>query len=92
MRKLFFVDLLNLFLIAVGYMLLITLVLFSFDLFEIETTGSLFLNTLSSATVVSLFSNEIFNGLFTLFFFISVLIFLYKAIDLYKQNKLIIYG
>ncbi|CEF17824.1 Uncharacterized protein SXYL_00397 [Staphylococcus xylosus] len=87
MRKLFFVDLLNLFLIAVGYMLLITLVLFSFDLFEIETTGSLFLNTLSSATVVSLFSNEIFNGLFTLFFFISVLIFLYKAIDLYKQNR-----
>lgn len=86
MRKLFFVDLLNLFLIAVGYMLLITLVLFSFDLFEIETTGSLFLNTLSSATVVSLFSNEIFNGLFTLFFFISVLIFLYKAIDLYKQT------
>ncbi|WP_436966539.1 hypothetical protein [Staphylococcus xylosus] len=87
MRKLFFFDLLNLFLIAVGYMLLITLVLFSFDLFEIETTGSLFLNTLSSATVVSLFSNEIFNGLFTLFFFISVLIFLYKAIDLYKQNR-----
>ena len=87
MRKLFFVDLLNLLLIAVGYMLLITLVLFSFDLFEIETTGSLFLNTLSSATVVSLFSNEIFNGLFTLFFFISVLIFLYKAIDLYKQNR-----
>ncbi|MEN3821540.1 hypothetical protein V8V48_02060 [Staphylococcus xylosus] len=87
MRKLFFVDLLNLFLIAVGYMLLITLVLFSFDLFEIETTGSLFLNTLSSATVVSLFSKEIFNGLFTLFFFISVLIFLYKAIDLYKQNR-----
>lgn len=87
MRKLFLVDLLNLFLIAVGYMLLITLVLFSFDLFEIETTGSLFLNTLSSATVVSLFSNEIFNGLFTLFFFISVLIFLYKAIDLYKQNR-----
>ncbi|MGW7798894.1 hypothetical protein ACWEW8_07840 [Staphylococcus xylosus] len=87
MRKLFFVDLLNLFLIAVGYMLLITLVLFSFDLFEIETTGSLFLNTLSSATVVSLFSNEIFNGLFTLFLFISVLIFLYKAIDLYKQNR-----
>ncbi|MCR1813143.1 hypothetical protein NSA20_05235 [Staphylococcus xylosus] len=87
MRKLFFVDLLNLFLIAVGYMLLITLVLFSFDLFEIETTGSLFLNTLSSATVVSLFSNEIFNGLFTLFFFISVLIFLYKAIYLYKQNR-----
>ena len=87
MRKVFFVDLLNLFLIAVGYMLLITLVLFSFDLFEIETTGSLFLNTLSSATVVSLFSNEIFNGLFTLFFFISVLIFLYKAIDLYKQNR-----
>ncbi|PKI05081.1 hypothetical protein CW744_07500 [Staphylococcus xylosus] len=87
MRKLFFVDLLNLFLIAVGYMLLITLVLFSFDLFEIETTGSLFLNTLSSATVVSLFSNEIFNGLFTLFLFISILIFLYKAIDLYKQNR-----
>ncbi|MGW7986765.1 hypothetical protein ACWEYO_05410 [Staphylococcus shinii] len=87
MRKIFLVDLLNLFFIAIGYMLLITLVLFSFDLFEIETTGSLFLNTLSSATVVSLFKNEIFNGLFTLFFFISVLIFLYKAIDLYKQNR-----
>ncbi|MDW8565924.1 MULTISPECIES: hypothetical protein [Staphylococcus] len=87
MRKIFLVDLLNLFFIAIGYMLLITLVLFSFDLFEIETTGSLFLNTLSSATVVSLFNNEIFNGLFTLFFFISVLIFLYKAIDLYKQNR-----
>ncbi|MDW8797823.1 hypothetical protein NGH74_03820 [Staphylococcus pseudoxylosus] len=87
MRKLFLVDLFNLFLIAVGYMLLITLVLFSFDLFEIETTGSLFLNKLSSATVISLFNNEIFNGLFTLFFVISVLIFLYKAIDLYKQNR-----
>ncbi|WP_426704263.1 hypothetical protein [Staphylococcus shinii] len=87
MRKIFLVDLLNLFFIAIGYMLLITLVLFSFDLFEIETTGSLFLNTLSSATVVSLFNNEIFNVLFTLFFFISVLIFLYKAIDLYKQNR-----
>lgn len=87
MRKIFLVDLLNLFFIAIGYMLLITLVLFSFDLFEIETTGSLFLNTLSSATVVSLFNNEIFNGLFTLFFVISVLIFLYKAIDLYKQNR-----
>ncbi|MBF0812434.1 MULTISPECIES: hypothetical protein [Staphylococcus] len=87
MRKLFLIDLLNLFLIALGYMLLITLVLFSFDLFEIETTGSLFLNALSSATVVSLFNNEIFNGLFTLFLFISILIFVYKALDLYKQNR-----
>ncbi|MBO1920031.1 hypothetical protein J4710_09945 [Staphylococcus xylosus] len=64
-------------LIAVGYMLLITLVLL-FDLFEIETIGSLFLNTLSSATVVSLFKQRDINGLFTLFFFISVLIFLYS--------------
>lgn len=83
MKKLFLVDLLNLFFIALGYLIIIAILLFSFDLLEIKTTGSVFLITLSQITFVNIFSNSVFNGLFTLFLIISSLIFIYKSIDLY---------
>ncbi|SUM34942.1 Uncharacterised protein [Staphylococcus gallinarum] len=51
MRKIFFVDLFNLFIITLGYMTLISLTLLAFDLFEIKTTGSVFLEGLSSITI-----------------------------------------
>ncbi|MGW9972912.1 hypothetical protein ACUXQE_001252 [Staphylococcus saprophyticus] len=35
MKKLFLVDLLNLFFIALGYLIIIAILLFSFDLLEI---------------------------------------------------------
>lgn len=79
MKKLFLVDLLNLFFIALGYLIIIAILLFSFDLLEIKTTGSVFLITLSQITFVNIFSNSVFNGLFTLFLIISSLIFIYKA-------------
>lgn len=83
MKKLFLVDLLNLFFIALGYLIIIAILLFSFDLLEIKTTGSVFLIVLSQITFVNIFSNSVFNGLFTLFLIISSLIFIYKSIDLY---------
>lgn len=83
MKKLFLVDLLNLFFIALGYLIIIAILLFSFDLLEIKTTGSVFLITLSQITFVNIFSNSVFNGLFTLFLIISSLIFIYKSIALY---------
>lgn len=83
MKKLFLADLLNLFFIALGYLIIIAILLFSFDLLEIKTTGSVFLITLSQITFVNIFSNSVFNGLFTLFLIISSLIFIYKSIDLY---------
>lgn len=42
MKKLVLVDLLNLFFIALGYLIIIAILLFSFDLLEIKTTGSVF--------------------------------------------------
>ncbi|SUM87534.1 Uncharacterised protein [Staphylococcus saprophyticus] len=83
MKKLFLVDLLNLFFIALGYLIIIAILLFSFDLLEIKTTGSVFLIALSQITFVNIFSNSVFNGLFTLFLIIFSLIFIYKSIDLY---------
>jgi hypothetical protein len=87
MRRMFLLDLLNLFFIAVGYMLMITLILLSFDFLQIKTTGSVFLESLSSVTIFQFFSNPIFNGLFTLFLIVSSLIFLCKAFELYQKNK-----
>ena len=78
MRKIFFVDLFNLFIITLGYMTLISLTLLAFDLFEIKTTGSVFLEGLSSITIFKIYSNSIFNGLFTLFLVITIILFLYK--------------
>ncbi|MEQ6961216.1 hypothetical protein [Staphylococcus cohnii] len=87
MRRMFLLDLLNLFFIATGYMLMITLILFSFDFLQIQTTGSVFLESLSAITIFQFFSNPIFNGLFTLFLIISSLLFLYKAFELYQKEK-----
>lgn len=87
MRKIFFVDLFNLFIITLGYMTLISLTLLAFDLFEIKTTGSVFLEGLSSITIFKIYSNSIFNGLFTLFLVITIILFLYKAYDLYRKDR-----
>ncbi|MCD8871029.1 hypothetical protein [Staphylococcus gallinarum] len=87
MRKIFFVDLFNLFIITLGYMTLISLTLLAFDLFEIKTTGSVFLEALSSITIFKIYSNSIFNGLFTLFLVITIILFLYKAYDLYRKDS-----
>ncbi|MCG7338028.1 hypothetical protein MHZ36_01885 [Staphylococcus sp. ACRSN] len=87
MRKIFLVDLFNLFIITLGYMGLITLTLLAFDLFEIKTTGSVFLEGLSQITVFKIYSNTIFDGLFTLFLTITIILFLYKAFDLYQKDK-----
>ncbi|GEQ05952.1 hypothetical protein OXR01_04575 [Staphylococcus gallinarum] len=87
MRKIFFVDLFNLFIITLGYMTLISLTLLAFDLFEIKTTGSVFLEGLSSITIFKIYSNSIFNGLFTLFLVITIILFLYKAYDLYRKDS-----
>lgn len=87
MKKLFLVDLLNLFLVALGYLIIIAILLFSFDLLEIKTTGSVFLIALSQMTFINIFSNSVFNGLFTLFLIISCLLFIYKSIDLYLKSK-----
>lgn len=87
MRKVFLIDLFNLFIITLGYMTLITLILLAFDLFEIKTTGSVFLESLSAITIFKIYSNSIFNGLFTLFLAITIILFLYKAYDLYRKDK-----
>ncbi|WP_436882173.1 hypothetical protein [Staphylococcus gallinarum] len=87
MRKIFFVDLFNLFIITLGYMTLISLTLLAFDLFEIKTTGSVFLEGLSSITIFKIYSNSTFNGLFTLFLVITIILFLYKAYDLYRKDS-----
>ncbi|MGO3048749.1 MAG: hypothetical protein ACTIDZ_01780 [Staphylococcus sp.] len=86
MRKLFTHDLFNLFFIAFFYMLLITLTLFVFDIFEVKTTGSVFLETLSSITIFKIFNNTLFNGLFTLFLIISFVLVVYKSLDLYIKK------
>src|SRR5699024_12291884 len=88
MRKTFLFDLLSLFFIAIGYMLIITLILFSFDFLEIQTTGSSFLETLSTITIFQIFNHDIFNGLFTLFLFVSLLLFFYIIIYLYHYINL----
>jgi hypothetical protein len=68
-------------------MTLISLTLLAFDLFEIKTTGSVFLEGLSSITIFKIYSNSIFNGLFTLFLVITIILFLYKAYDLYRKDS-----
>ncbi|ANR69000.1 hypothetical protein BUY76_00180 [Staphylococcus equorum] len=87
MKKLLLSDILNLFVIALIYMVFITLILFSLDLFEIQTTGSIFLEKLSSITIFQIFRNTLFNGLFTLFLFITCSILIFKSIDLYANQK-----
>ncbi|OEK68993.1 hypothetical protein AST00_01755 [Staphylococcus equorum] len=87
MKKIFVSDILNLFVIALIYMIFITLILFSLDLFEIKTSGSIFLEKLSSITIFQIFRNTLFNGLFTLFLFITFSILLFKSIDLYAKQK-----
>lgn len=87
MKKIFVSDILNLFVIALLYMIFITLILFSLDLFEIKTSGSIFLEKLSSITIFQIFRNTLFNGLFTLFLFITCSILLFKSIDLYAKQK-----
>ncbi len=87
MKKILLSDILNLFVIALIYMLFITLILFSLDLFEIQTTGSIFLEKLSSITIFQIFRNTLFNGLFTLFLFITCSILIFKSIDLYANQK-----
>ncbi len=87
MKKLLLSDILNLFVIALIYMVFITLILFSLDLFEIQTTGSIFLEKLSSITIFQIFKNTLFNGLFTLFLFITCSILIFKSIDLYANQK-----
>lgn len=87
MKKILLSDILNLFVIALIYMVFITLILFSLDLFEIQTTGSIFLEKLSSITIFQIFKNTLFNGLFTLFLFITCSILIFKSIDLYAKQK-----
>jgi len=87
MKKILLSDILNLFVIALIYMVFITLILFSLDLFEIQTTGSIFLEKLSSITIFQIFRNTLFNGLFTLFLFITCSILIFKSIDLYSKQK-----
>ncbi|PTE91373.1 hypothetical protein BUY89_11550 [Staphylococcus equorum] len=87
MKKILLSDILNLFVIALIYMVFITLILFSLDLFEIQTTGSIFLEKLSSITIFQIFRNTLFNGLFTLFLFITCSILIFKSIDLYAKQK-----
>ncbi|PNZ07181.1 hypothetical protein CD144_07660 [Staphylococcus equorum subsp. linens] len=87
MKKILLSDILNLFVIALIYMVFITLILFSLDLFEIQTTGSIFLEKLSSITIFQIFRNTLFNGLFTLFLFITCSILIFKSIDLYANQK-----
>ncbi|OEK66068.1 hypothetical protein AST01_11655 [Staphylococcus equorum] len=87
MKKIFVSDILNLFVIALIYMIFITLILFSLDLFEIKTSGSIFLEKLSSITIFQIFRNTLFNGLFTLFLFITFSLLLFKSIDLYAKQK-----
>ncbi len=87
MKKIFLSDILNLFVIALIYMVVITLILFSLDLFEIKTSGSIFLEKLSTITIFQIFRNTLFNGLFTLFLFITCSILLFKSIDLYAKQK-----
>lgn len=87
MKKIILSDILNLFVIALIYMVFITLILFSLDLFEIQTTGSIFLEKLSSITIFQIFRNTLFNGLFTLFLFITCSILIFKSIDLYANQK-----
>ncbi|RIM03623.1 hypothetical protein BUY80_05235 [Staphylococcus equorum] len=87
MKKILLSDILNLFVIALIYMVFITLILFSLDLFEIQTTGSIFLEKLSSITIFQIFRHTLFNGLFTLFLFITCSILIFKSIDLYANQK-----
>lgn len=87
MKKILLSDILNLFVIALIYMVFITLILFSLDLFEIQTTGSIFLEKLSSITIFQIFRNTLFNGLFTLFLFITCSILIFKSIGLYANQK-----
>lgn len=87
MKKILLSDILNLFVIALIYMVFITLILFSLDLFEIQTNGSIFLEKLSSITIFQIFRNTLFNGLFTLFLFITCSILIFKSIDLYANQK-----
>lgn len=87
MKKILLSDILNLFVIALIYMVFITLILFSLDLFEIQTTGSIFLEKLSSITIFQIFRNTLFNGLFTLCLFITCSILIFKSIDLYANQK-----
>ena len=87
MKKILLSDILNLFVIALIYMVFITLMLFSLDLFEIQTTGSIFLEKLSSITIFQIFRNTLFNGLFTLFLFITCSILIFKSIDLYANQN-----
>lgn len=87
MKKILLSDILNLFVITLIYMVFITLILFSLDLFEIQTTGSIFLEKLSSITIFQIFRNTLFNGLFTLFLFITCSILIFKSIDLYANQK-----
>lgn len=87
MKKIFLFDILNLFVMALIYMVFITLILFSLDLFEIKTSGSIFLEKLSSITIFQIFKNTLFNGLFTLFLLITCSIPLFKSIDLYAKQK-----
>ncbi|PTE44387.1 hypothetical protein BUY79_11510 [Staphylococcus equorum] len=87
MKKILLSDILNLFVIALIYMVFITLILFSLDLFEIQTTGSIFLEKLSAITIFQIFKNTLFNGLFTLFLFITCSILIFKSIDLYANQN-----
>jgi len=73
MRRMFLLDLLNLFFIATGYMLMITLILFSFDFLQIQTTGSVFLESLSAITIFQSYFQWIIHFVFNhLFPIISV--------------------
>lgn len=87
MKKILLSNILNLFVIALIYIVFITLILFSLDLFEIQTTSSIFLEKLSSITIFQIFRNTLFNGLFTLFLFITCSILIFKSIDLYANQK-----
>ena len=87
MSKQIFFDIVNLCTIGLLYLLLIVLTLFTLDFFNMHTTGSLFLSSLSSITVIQIFNHAEFNGLLTLFALITVIVIACKSIHLYTMER-----
>lgn len=87
MSKQIFLDIVNLCSIGLFYLLLIVLTLFTLDYFNMHTSGSLFLLSLSYMTVIQIFNHAEFNGLLTLFSLVTVVVIACKSIHLYIMER-----
>ncbi len=75
-------NLLSLAIAALCFLFIIAVVLFLLDAFHINTSGASYIITLGNWSFVSFFQYALYNGLFTLFAIITLVLFCIESVHI----------